>query len=85
MVLSAFFASDAAVTGVNDLYVSHVATDASLRGRGIAGALLGHTLVQAKAKGFQRSSLNVDEDNSTARSASTNVVAMPSTNAGVVM
>jgi mycothiol synthase len=64
MVLSAFFASDAAVTGVNDLYVSHVATDASLRGRGIAGALLGHTLVQAKAKGFQRSSLNVDEDNS---------------------
>ncbi|ANN19185.1 acetyltransferase [Amycolatopsis orientalis] len=63
MVLSAFFASDEAATGVKDLYVSHVATDAGLRGRGIAGALLGHTLVQAKAKGFQRASLNVDQDN----------------------
>ncbi|RSM76144.1 GNAT family N-acetyltransferase [Amycolatopsis sp. WAC 01375] len=63
MVLSAFFASDEAATGVKDLYVSHVATDASLRGRGIAGALLGHTLVQAKARGFQRASLNVDQDN----------------------
>ncbi len=64
MVLSAFFASDAAATGVKDLYVSHVATDAALRGRGIAGALLGHALVQAEAKGFQRASLNVDQDNS---------------------
>ncbi|WP_181775822.1 GNAT family N-acetyltransferase [Amycolatopsis pittospori] len=64
MVLSAFFASDAAVTGVKDLYVSHVATDAALRGRGIAGALLGHAIAQAKAKGFQRASLNVDQDNS---------------------
>ncbi|MFD5249247.1 GNAT family N-acetyltransferase [Amycolatopsis sp. NPDC058340] len=63
MVLSAYFASDEAATGVKDLYVSHVATDAGLRGRGIAGALLGHTLVQAKAKGFQRASLNVDQDN----------------------
>ncbi len=63
MVLSAFFASDAAATGVKDLYVSHVATDAALRGRGIAGALLGHTIVEAKAKGFQRASLNVDQDN----------------------
>ncbi|MFJ8909870.1 GNAT family N-acetyltransferase [Amycolatopsis sp. NPDC102389] len=63
MVLSAFFASDEAATGVKELYVSHVATDAGLRGRGIAGALLGHTLVQAKAKGFQRASLNVDQDN----------------------
>ncbi len=64
MVLTAYFASDAAVTGVDDLYVSHVSTDERLRGRGIAGALLGHTLVKAKAKGFQRSSLNVDLDNS---------------------
>ncbi|MFC3456572.1 GNAT family N-acetyltransferase [Amycolatopsis speibonae] len=64
MVLTAYFASDEAVTGVKELYASHVATDASLRGRGIAGALLGHTLVQAKAKGFQRASLNVDQDNS---------------------
>ncbi|WET77692.1 GNAT family N-acetyltransferase [Amycolatopsis sp. QT-25] len=63
MVLSTHFASDTAATGVKDLYVSHVATDASLRGRGIAGALLGHTLVQAEAKGFQRASLNVDQDN----------------------
>ncbi|MEV7552541.1 GNAT family N-acetyltransferase [Amycolatopsis sp. NPDC089917] len=63
MVLCAHFASDEAATGVKELYVSHVGTDASLRGRGIAGALLGHTLVKAKAAGFRRASLNVDQDN----------------------
>ncbi|OXM55828.1 GNAT family N-acetyltransferase [Amycolatopsis thailandensis] len=63
MVLTAHFASDEAATGVKELYASHVATDAGLRGRGIAGALLGHTLVKAKAAGFQRASLNVDQDN----------------------
>jgi ribosomal protein S18 acetylase RimI-like enzyme len=62
-VLSAFYASDAAATGVRELYVSNVGTRAPLRGRGVATALLGHTLAEATARGFQRSSLGVDVDN----------------------
>jgi mycothiol synthase len=59
-VLSAHFESDTAATGVRELYVSNVGTRAALRGRGIASALLGHTLAEAKAAGFARSSLGVD-------------------------
>jgi mycothiol synthase len=62
-VLSAFFESDAAATGVRELYVSNVGTRSGLRGRGVATALLGHTLAEAKARGFERSSLGVDVDN----------------------
>jgi mycothiol synthase len=62
-VLSAFFESDAEVTGVRELYVSYVGTRAELRGRGIATALLGHALAEAKSKGFERSSLSVDLEN----------------------
>jgi mycothiol synthase len=62
-VLSAFFESDAIATGVRDLHVSYVGTRGSLRGRGIATALLGHALAQAKVKGFERSSLSVDLEN----------------------
>jgi ribosomal protein S18 acetylase RimI-like enzyme len=62
-VLSAFYASDAAATGIRELYVSHVGTRESLRGRGVATALLGHTLAEARTRGFERSSLGVDVDN----------------------
>ncbi|MFD9958581.1 GNAT family N-acetyltransferase [Amycolatopsis sp. NPDC058986] len=62
-VLSAYFASDEAATGVRELYVSDVGTRESLRGRGIASALLGYTLEKAKEQGFERSALNVDVDN----------------------
>jgi GNAT superfamily N-acetyltransferase len=62
-VTSAFYKSDAAVTGIRDLYVGYVGTRASVRGRGVATALLGHTLAKAKAAGFQRSSLSVDLEN----------------------
>jgi ribosomal protein S18 acetylase RimI-like enzyme len=62
-VLSAFFESDAAATGVRDLFVSYVGTRGSLRGLGVATALLGHTLAEAKSKDFDRSSLSVDLDN----------------------
>jgi ribosomal protein S18 acetylase RimI-like enzyme len=62
-VTSAFYKSDAAVTGIRDLYVGYVGTRASLRGRGVATALLGHTLAKAKAAGFDRSSLSVDLEN----------------------
>ncbi|WP_329058205.1 GNAT family N-acetyltransferase [Amycolatopsis sp. NBC_01480] len=63
-VLSAFIASEAAATGVRELYVEYVGTRAELRGLGIASALLGHTLVQARAKGFEKSALSVDTSNS---------------------
>jgi mycothiol synthase len=62
-VTSAFFTSDAEVTGIRDCYVGYVGTRASLRGRGIATALLGHTLAKAREAGFDRSSLSVDLEN----------------------
>lgn len=62
-VLSHFYASEAEVTGVREHYASWVGTRAVLRGRGVASGLLGHTLLAAKAAGFDRSALNVDVDN----------------------
>ncbi|WP_158893953.1 GNAT family N-acetyltransferase [Amycolatopsis anabasis] len=64
-VLSAHFESDTAATGIRELYVSNVGTRRAMRGRGVATALLGHTLAEAKAHGFQRSVLGVDVDNAT--------------------
>jgi ribosomal protein S18 acetylase RimI-like enzyme len=61
--LSEFFASDAEATGVRELHLSHVGTRAALRGRGVATALLGHTMAEARAAGFHRASLGVDVDN----------------------
>ncbi|HEV7979534.1 GNAT family N-acetyltransferase [Amycolatopsis sp.] len=62
-VTSEFFKSDAEVTGIRDCFVDYVGTRASVRGRGVATALLGHTLAKAKEAGFQRSSLSVDLEN----------------------
>lgn len=62
-VLSSFYASEAAATGVREHYASWVGTRSALRGRGVASGLLGHTLLAAKAAGFDRSALNVDVDN----------------------
>ncbi|MBN6033321.1 GNAT family N-acetyltransferase [Amycolatopsis sp. 195334CR] len=63
MVLSDFFESDAKATGVRELYVSHVATLPEVRGKGVATALLGHTLVEARAAGYERAALGVDVEN----------------------
>lgn len=62
-VLSHFFESEAAVTGVRELYVSWVGTRAALRGRGVASGLIGVVLEAAKKAGFERSMLGVDVDN----------------------
>ncbi|WP_370972110.1 GNAT family N-acetyltransferase [Amycolatopsis sp. cg9] len=62
-VLSHFYASDAAATGVREHHATWVGTREVLRGRGVASGLLGHTLRAAKAAGFDRSALNVDVDN----------------------
>ncbi len=62
-VLSHFFESEAAVTGIRELYVSWVGTRAALRGRGVASGLIGVVLEAAKKAGFDRSMLGVDVDN----------------------
>jgi GNAT superfamily N-acetyltransferase len=62
-VLCAFYEGDTAVSGVREVLVSYVGTRAALRGRGIATALLGHTLIAARAHGYERAALGVDMDN----------------------
>jgi mycothiol synthase len=62
-VLSHFYASEAEATGIREHYATWVGTRAALRGRRVASGLLGHTLLAAKAAGFDRSALNVDVDN----------------------
>ena len=62
-VLSHFYESEAAATGIREHYATWVGTREALRGRGVASGLLGHTLLAAKAAGFDRSALNVDVDN----------------------
>ncbi|WP_328646697.1 GNAT family N-acetyltransferase [Amycolatopsis sp. NBC_00348] len=62
-VLSHFYASEAEATGTREHYATWVGTRDALRGRGVASGLLGHTVLAAKAAGFERSALNVDVDN----------------------
>lgn len=62
-VLSHFYASETAATGIREHVASWVGTRSAQRGRGVASGLLGHTLEAAKAAGFDRSALNVDVDN----------------------
>jgi ribosomal protein S18 acetylase RimI-like enzyme len=62
-VQGAFFASDAAATGVRELYIGLVGTRDALRGRGVASALLSYTLAEGKAAGYERAGLSVDVDN----------------------
>ncbi|MCU1687573.1 MAG: acetyltransferase [Amycolatopsis sp.] len=62
-VQSSFYASDAAATGVRELHIGHVGTRDALRGRGVATALLGYTLAEGKAAGYERASLSVDVEN----------------------
>ncbi|WP_409466107.1 GNAT family N-acetyltransferase [Amycolatopsis sp. GA6-003] len=62
-VMSSFYEADAAATGVRELHVNYVGTLAEARGRGLASALLAHTLEAGRAAGFERSSLSVDMDN----------------------
>jgi mycothiol synthase len=62
-VLSAFYTSEADATGVREVLVSYVGTRSALRGRGVATALLAHTLVVAREQGYERAALEVDESN----------------------
>jgi ribosomal protein S18 acetylase RimI-like enzyme len=62
-VLCAFYEEDAMVSGVREVLVSFVGTRAALRGRGIATALLLHTLAEARKQGYERAALGVDMNN----------------------
>jgi GNAT superfamily N-acetyltransferase len=64
-VISNFYPEEFAQTGVRELWISDVGTRESLRGKGLATALLGHTLAKARAAGFDRAGLDVDAANPT--------------------
>lgn len=54
-----------AATGRREAHVSRVGTLPEHRGRGVAGALLGHTLRACAAAGYDDASLHVDAENPT--------------------
>ena len=54
-----------AATGRREAYVSRVGTLPEHRGRGLAAALLGHTLGACAAVGYDEASLHVDAENPT--------------------
>ncbi|MFD5826764.1 GNAT family N-acetyltransferase [Lentzea sp. NPDC060358] len=64
-VLSRHYPVVEETTGVRELWIGDVGTLAPHRGRGVAAALLGRTLVQARAQGYQRAGLSVDSINPT--------------------
>ncbi|MEV6206996.1 GNAT family N-acetyltransferase [Kitasatospora sp. NPDC051914] len=64
-VLGEEYAAHTEATGERDLYISLVGTCRAGRKRGIASALLAHTLAQAREDGFATASLGVDADSPT--------------------
>ena len=52
-------------TGQREAYVAKVGVVAGHRGRGLAGALLGHTLRAYADAGYDESALDVDSENPT--------------------
>lgn len=52
-------------TGRREAYVGKVGTRREHRGRGLAGALLGHALLAYQAAGYDEASLDVDSENPT--------------------
>jgi ribosomal protein S18 acetylase RimI-like enzyme len=68
-------------TGQREAYVAKVGVVAGHRGRGLAGALLGHTLRAYADAGYDESALDVDSENA-APWGSTGAVASRSSRAG---
>ncbi|TDP97319.1 GNAT family N-acetyltransferase [Labedaea rhizosphaerae] len=64
-VISHYFPADHEQSGVKELWIPHVGTRKSLRGKGLATALLVHAMRAARAAGFERAALSVDADNAT--------------------
>jgi mycothiol synthase len=52
-------------TGRREAYVAKVGTRREFRGRGLAGAMLGHALAAYQEAGFDEASLDVDSENPT--------------------
>jgi mycothiol synthase len=64
-VQTAEFEADFAATGRREAYVAKVGTLREHRGRGLAGALLGHALQAYREAGYDESALAVDSQNPT--------------------
>ena len=62
---TAEFEADFEATGRREAYVAKVGTLREHRGRGLAGALLGHTLLAYREAGYDESALAVDSENPT--------------------
>jgi mycothiol synthase len=64
-VQTAEFEADFAATGRREAYVAKVGTGRDHRGKGLAAALLGHTLRAYRAAGYDVAALAVDSENPT--------------------
>ncbi|MGH3447398.1 MAG: GNAT family N-acetyltransferase [Nocardioidaceae bacterium] len=64
-LISKEYEADFEATGVREAYVEKVGTRREHRGRGLASALLGHSLAAYGQAGFDVASLDVDADNPT--------------------
>jgi len=64
-VQTAEFEADFAATGRREAYVAKVGTLRAHRGKGLAAALLGHTMHACRAAGYDEAALAVDSENPT--------------------
>lgn len=64
IVLTVCWEADTAATGIRDAYLGVIGTRPAYRKRGVAHALISHTLRAAQDQGYGRASLRVDADSS---------------------
>ena len=62
-LLASFHEAEFKATGVRDLHLSIIGTRAAYRGRGVASALIGHTVAESRKLGFEGATLGVDAEN----------------------
>lgn len=65
LCLNQVYPEDEAVTGRRDAWIANLATAQSVRGRGVAGAMIGWSLAAFAAAGYSHAVLEVDTDNPT--------------------
>jgi ribosomal protein S18 acetylase RimI-like enzyme len=65
IVLAHHYEADTAVTGRREAWISTIGTRRAWRRRGVATALIGAALGEAKRQGFARAALGVDADSPT--------------------
>jgi ribosomal protein S18 acetylase RimI-like enzyme len=65
ILLTHYWEADTAVTGRREAWISTIGTRRAWRRRGVATALIGAALAEAKRQGFPRAGLGVDADSPT--------------------